>query len=44
MVLGLILLVAMISSISLTLQKTFNSKSQIIFDQVLADTNNIVLY
>jgi hypothetical protein len=41
---GYILLIAMISSISLTLQKTFNSKSQMIFNQVLADTDNIVLY
>jgi uncharacterized protein YxeA len=40
---GLILLLAMIAAIVLTLQKTFVSKTQNVYIQILKDYNNTVL-
>jgi NADH:ubiquinone oxidoreductase subunit 6 (subunit J) len=41
---GYILLLAMFGSICLTLKQKFNSKSQKVFNQVLADFNETIKY
>jgi len=42
-VLGFILLLAMIGTITLTLRKNFTSKSQAVYTQVLRDSNNTII-